>query len=46
VLPPGQLRGVVRSLPGGKPVAGAKVSLTLKNSQVEPTATDATGREP
>jgi hypothetical protein len=29
---------------GGKPLAGAKVSLTLKNSQVAPTATDGTGK--
>ncbi|HEY5946458.1 MAG TPA: carboxypeptidase regulatory-like domain-containing protein [Kofleriaceae bacterium] len=28
VLPPGQLRGVVRSLPGGKAVAGATVTVT------------------
>jgi hypothetical protein len=28
---------------GGKPVAGAKVALTLKNSQVEPTVTDDKG---
>lgn len=27
----------------GKPLAGAKVSLTLENSQVDPTATDASG---
>ena len=41
VLPPGQLRGVVRSLPGGKPVAGASVTVSPGDAKSE-TAADGT----
>jgi hypothetical protein len=41
VLPPGQLRGVVRSLPGGKPVAGATINVTPGDAKGE-TAADGT----
>lgn len=35
VLPPGQLRGVVRSLPGGKAVIGATVTIAGTNQKAE-----------
>jgi hypothetical protein len=41
VLPPGQLRGVVRSLPGGKAVNGATITVTGSDAKAE-TAADGT----
>ncbi|HUS31200.1 MAG TPA: carboxypeptidase regulatory-like domain-containing protein [Kofleriaceae bacterium] len=41
VLPPGQLRGVVRSLPGGKNVEGAEIKVT-PGDQKATTAADGT----
>ena len=41
ILPPGQLRGVVRSLPGGRPVAGATISVAGNESKAT-TADDGT----
>jgi hypothetical protein len=41
VLPPGQLRGVVRSLPGGKAVGGASVTVAGNAAKAE-TAADGT----
>ncbi len=35
VLPPGQLRGVVHSLPNGKPVAGATISIDPGDKKAE-----------